>query len=358
MGYGLKHGQIRWTNKWLAFAAGMLLASANANADEFRFGEWRGEIDLTDPYPISISAYDVDEESSSSLHLMCTPPGWGKDPEGSPKPVLRGLFLDLSPGRIGVEREQQPCVVEAKGVTHRQEEVTVRSEALCGGSAVDASNVDKWGEILNLLSTVVIGAPDERPRITVHHSDGSEFTFLAPRGIDTSSATSWMHDACKRLRKSEGRIFVPGPTYGVWFTGYRYDEFHERILPASIQALARDGRNEVMIGCHDDFMVAHMTEDCRANALGMQPREIKSCSIYARIDGGPAIEDQALCHSLCFVRARANGKIVSAMQVGERSMIRVLGPHDERRDFTLSLWGFKSAHDWVTSKCPSLPEID
>ena len=95
---------------------------------------------------------------------------------------------------------------------------------------VDVSNVEGWARIQELLLTVVrygeSGQPEvESPRIAVSRRDGSEFTFVAPVGQYTSVALSWMNDTCNRLRKSEGRTLVPGPTYGVWFTGYRYDEF-------------------------------------------------------------------------------------------------------------------------------------
>ena len=362
MGRGLKYEHIRSASKWPAFVVGILLASVNANADEFRFGEWRGEFDLAGSSPISISANDFGEESTSSLQLTCTPRGWSGAPEGSPTPVFQGLLMDLSSG-ISVEVKKESCVIQARGVTHGGEERIVRSEALCERSVVDASDVDKWSEILDLLSTVVLRSGSaqtegEKPRITVYRHDGSEFTFVAPTGANTSRALSWMTNACKRLRKSDGRVSVPGPTYGVWFTRYSYDEFHERILPASIKAQANDGNNEVSIGCDGQVTAFHRTDDCQAN---VRAGDIESCRIYARIDGSPAIEEQALCRSLCFVEAdyRNDGEIVSAMQVGERARIRVSGPYDaHRRDFALSLWGFKSAHHWVVSKCASLSEVE
>ena len=246
------------------------------------------------------------------------------------------------------------------------QERIVRSEGMCGGSVVDASDVDKWTEILDLLSTVVLRSESaqtggNRHRITVYRHDGSEFTFVAPEGHNKSRAVSWMNDACKRLRKSERRITVPGPTYGVWFTRYSYDEFHERILPASIKAQANDCGNEVVVGCDGQLRVAHRTKDCLAS-LRTSDSDIESCRIYARIDGSQTIEEQALCISLCFVGTEDYGndnEIVSAMQIGERAKIRVSGPYDaHRRDFALSLWGFKSAHDWVVSKCASLSEAE
>ena len=168
-----------------------------------------------------------------------------------------------------------------------------------------------------------------------------------------------MEDACKRLQKSEGRIFVPGPTYGIWFTEYSYDEFHEKIVPISIKAQANDGSNEVWIGCNGMVTVTHRTEACMASIASMENSDIESCRIYARIDGAPAIEEQALCMSLCMVQEdyKNASEIVSTMKAGKRARIRVSGPNDaHRRDFDLSLWGFNSAHDWTVSKCDLLSE--
>ena len=181
-------------------------------------------------------------------------------------------------------------------MTHGGREHVVRSEGSCGGSVVDASRVEQWKDILNLLGTVVISS-DERPRITVQRNDGSEFTFVAPRGFDTSRAMSWLHDACMRVRRSEGRILLPGPTYGVWFTRYTYDEFHERTLAGSVQAIVKSGDNEVAVGCGGQVDVFHRTEGCETQE---SEGEIKSCSILARIDENGAIERPALCKSMCF----------------------------------------------------------
>ena len=328
---------------------GVMLASAAAQGEELRFGGWLGEINVKSSIPISIHAYHFEGESSSSLRLMCTPPGWAEESETVSKPIHQGLLMDHSSG-VGVQEQQGPCVIQARGVAHGGHERVVRSMGSCGGSAMDAGSVDQWADILDLLGTVVISA-DERPRITVQRDDGSEFTFVAPNGSDTSRAMSWMHDACMRARKTEGRILLPGPTYGVWITQYTYDEFHERILAGSIQAMASSGGNEVAVGCGGQVSVFHRAEGCPANE---SDGNVKSCSILARIDGSPAIERSALCKSLCFLMEgySKDATLGSAMITGKRARIRVSGPnYRHRRDFELSLWGFRSAHGWVETKC-------
>ena len=353
-------------NCWL-LVVGTVLGSAKAGADEYRFGEWQGEIALADSPPVRISAYHFDEEKSSSLQLMCTPAGWDGVPEGETRLRYHGMLMELSPG-VSVGEEQQACTIRANAVSPRGEERIESSDALCEGSVVDVSNVDRWARIQKLLLTAVYhgesGQPEvEPPRITVFRRDGSEFTFVSPVGQYTSVALSWMNDTCSRLRKSEGRILVPGRTYGVWFTRYRYDEFHERILPASVQATAKDGDNEVLIGCDGRLAVGHRTESCVASAAATpQPSQepAGTCRIFARIDGGPAIGIRAWCDpSLCFFHEAYDSpkEIVPAMRTGKRARIRVSGSGDaRRRDFGVSLWGFESAHDWVVSKCASLSE--
>ncbi len=351
-------------NCWL-LVVGTMLGSAKAGADEYRFGEWQGEIALADSSPVSISAYHFDEEEISSLRLMCTPAGWDEIQEGEPRLRYKGMLMDLSPG-VSVGEEQQACTIRANAVSPRGEERIESSDALCEGSVVDVGNVDRWARIQELLLTVVYhgesGQPEvEPPRITVSRRDGSEFTFVSPVGQYMSVALSWMNDTCRRLRKSEGRILVPGRTYGVWFTSYRYDEFHERILPASVHAMAKNGDNEVLIGCDGRLAVFHRTESCVASAaVNLQPSQRPTCSIFARIDGSPALETRAWCDpSLCFFRPEYDSPkaIVPAMRTGKRARIRVSGSHDaRRRDFGVSLWGFESAYDWVVSKCASLSE--
>lgn len=231
----------------------------------------------------------------------------------------------------------------------------MRSNAMCQGSAVDAANVNKWLQVIELLSVCV--SHNERPRITVYRHDGSEFTFVAPTNHSTSTAISWMYRACQRLRRSEGRIRVPGPTYGGWFTTCIYDEFHERTLPASIEAFAREDDNVVSIGCDGIITVAHRNETCPLPVLN---EDIESCDLYARIDEGSVVGGKALCKRLCPVREDLgnNSKILPAMLKGKRAQIRVSAPYGvQRRDFTLSLWGFKNAHDWIVTKCASLPDF-
>ncbi len=153
---------------------------------------------------------------------------------------------------------------------------------------------------------------------------------------------------------------MPGPTYGVWFTGYRYDEFHEQVLRASVQAMAKDGDNEVLIGCDGRLDVFHRTGSCVASIAAESPTPSEACRIFARIDGNPAIGTQAWCDSsLCFLHEHHESakEIVPAMQMGKHARIRVSGPRDaRRRDFGVSLWGFESAYDWVVSKCAWLSE--
>ena len=237
------------------------------------------------------------------------------------------------------------------------------SEAVCEGSVVDVSRVDNWAGIEGLLRTAVRYSESgqtevEPPRITVSRRDGSEFTFVAPVGQDTMASLSWMHDTCKRLRKSEGRILVPGPIYGVWSTGYDYDEFHERGLRGTVRALTNVGDNVVRMGCGVNVAVVHRTEACLSGLA--ETRFTEGCRVYARIDGDPAVEAKAWCDPLlCYVREdyRSDGVIVPAMQLGKRARIRVSGARGaRRRDFDLSLWGLGSAHDWVMEKCASLSE--
>ena len=130
-----------------------------------------------------------------------------------------------------------------------------------------------------------------------------------------------------------------------------------------MQAMAKDGDSEVLIGCDGRLAVFHRTENCVASVAANPQRSqspAKTCRIFARIDGSPAIGTQAWCDSsLCFFREdydRAK-EIVPAMRTGKHARIRVSGPRDaRRRDFAVSLWGFESAYDWVVSKCASLSE--
>ena len=185
---------IRLASRWSVFVVGFLLASANATVDEYRFGEWRGEIDLADLYPISITANHalLDEESSTALQLLCEPPGWSGAPDGNARPVFRGLLMDLS-SRSRLEDKKQSCVIQASGVAYGGEERIVRSEGLCEMSSVDVNEVDKWGEIMELLSTV-----DFRSR-----SAQSKYPPAKPGALDVSRS--------KRLLLSRKRLLGTPP---------------------------------------------------------------------------------------------------------------------------------------------------
>ena len=87
-------------------AVAMLLASAVALGEEFRFGGWSGKIDVNDSIPIFIQASHFEGEASSSLRLMCTPSGWIEGSETASKPVHQGLLMDHSSG-LGVQRKQE-----------------------------------------------------------------------------------------------------------------------------------------------------------------------------------------------------------------------------------------------------------
>ena len=172
-------------NCWL-LVVGTVLGSAKAGADEYRFGEWRGEIALADSPPVRISAYHFDEQRISSLQLMCTPAGWDGVQESETRPRYHGMLMDLSPG-VSVGEEQQACTIRADAVSPRGEKRVVSSDALCEGSVVGVSKVDSWARVQELLLTVVhydeSGQTEvEPPRITVSRRDGSEFTFVSPVG--------------------------------------------------------------------------------------------------------------------------------------------------------------------------------
>ena len=350
-----------------AVLVGLCFALATTHAGEQWFGDWDGEIDLASSTPVSIQAYHFEADWSSSLWLICTPPGWNEGSTGvtpaedslppPDQPRYGGVLMEHS-STTRLEREQKPCVVEAIGVAQDGDERIVRSKGLCGGSSVDLAQIDEWSDILNLLTTPL---SDEQPRISVHRHDGSKFTFVAPKGYYTSLARTWMRDTCKRLRKSEGRVVVPGPTYGAWFTQYTYDEFHEKILVGGTMAGAASGANEVVLTCGGKLSVVHRTEDCssRQGADAASLGSWGSCRIEARVDGGPAVQQEALCRSLCFVVAFAtDSDVVAAMLTGKRAKMRVSGPNDmRRRDFEFSLWGFDSAHGWVNSECASASDV-
>lgn len=355
----------RVVSKGAALVA-LCLASVTTPADEQRFGNWRGQIDIAGSYPVSIQADHFEGDMSSSMVLMCRPAGWIDQPntrdvapEGlSPpdQPRYGGVLMDTS-STTSLEREAKPCVVEAKGVARDGDEHVVRSKGLCQGSGVDAGKVDEWSDILDLLTS----APplsDARPRITVHRHDGSSFTFVAPKVFNTSMARTWMDETCKRLRRTDGRVIVPGPTYGVWLTQYTYDEFYEKKLVGNIRAGTASGANEVDLGCGGTLFVGHRTEDCGrwAEADG----GLESCRIAVRVNDGSPVEQEAVCKSLCAVMAfSTDGDVVAAMLAGtpnhptrKRAKMRVSGANDmHRRDFELSLWGFDHAHCWVSSEC-------
>ena len=124
-----------------------------------------------------------------------------------------------------------------------------------------------------------------------------------------------------------------------------------------------DGRDECELGTVAPIDVGRRTENCVASAAANpQPSQspAKTCRIFARIDGSPAIGTRAWCDaSLCFFREDYDSpkEIVPAMRTGKRARIRVSGWRDaRRRNFGVSLWGFESADDWVVSKCASLSE--
>ena len=354
-------GLSRGVSKGAALVA-LCLASVTTHPDEQRFGEWHGEIDFAGSYPVSIQADHFEADMSSSMVLMCRPAGWIDQPNASAvapderpssdQPRHAGLLIDTSSPRPSLEREPKPCVVEAKGVARDGHERVVRSKGQCQGSSVQTANVDEWGDILDLL-TPAYPLSDERPRITVHRHDGSKFTFVAPKGSNTSRARTWLHETCKRLRKSDGRVSVPGPTYGVWLTGYTYDEFHEKKLVGTISAGTANGANEVSLVCGGTLIVGHRTEDC--GRWEDADDGFESCRIAARVDGGQPVEQEAVCRSLCAVAAfSTDGDVVASMLAGKRAKMRVSGPNGmNRRDFELSLWGFDSAHHWVSSECAS-----
>ena len=169
-----------------------------------------------------------------------------------------------------------------------------------------------------------------------------------------------MHETCKRLRKSDGRVIVPGATYGVWLTQYTYDEFHEKKLVGTIKAGTSSGANEVVLGCGGTLFVGHRTEDC--GRWAEVDDGLESCRIAVRVNDGSPVEQEAVCESLCAVAAfSTDGDIVAAMLTGtpnhptrKRAKMRVSGANDmHRRDFELSLWGFDHAHSWVSSECAS-----
>lgn len=139
----------RWT-----IVVGVLATVATANADEYRFGEWQGEIALAESPPITVAAYHFDEERTSSLQLTCTPPGWTGAGEVESPPVYHGMLMDLLP-RIDEGDKGQSCTVQARAVSHNGEERIVSSEAVCEGSVVDVSRVDNWAGIEGLLRTAV-----------------------------------------------------------------------------------------------------------------------------------------------------------------------------------------------------------